>query len=112
MAERRPGLAPLPASLLRPTTQPEPAQDDQAEDDGQESQDGQGGAPETKPAVKRTRTRRPVVSTVTKGRKIHLPDDVHDRLQLMAFQKRSTISAVAAEILDRNLPRFRVEREG
>jgi hypothetical protein len=48
----------------------------------------------------------------TKGRKLHLPDDVHDRLQLLAFQKRSTISAVAAEILDRNLPRFRLDREG
>ena len=48
----------------------------------------------------------------TKGRKLSLPADVHDRLWLYARQKRTTVSAVATEILDRNLPRFRVEREG
>ncbi|MBV8315511.1 MAG: hypothetical protein JOZ53_11290, partial [Planctomycetaceae bacterium] len=45
-------------------------------------------------------------------RKLSLPADVHDRLWLYARQKRTTVSAVATEILDRNLPRFRVEREG
>jgi hypothetical protein len=47
----------------------------------------------------------------TKGRKPSLPDGVHDRLQLVAFQRRTSASAVAAEILDRNLPRLRIERE-
>jgi hypothetical protein len=37
---------------------------------------------------------------------------VYDRLQLLAIRKRTTASAIAAEILDRNLPRFRIEREG
>jgi hypothetical protein len=37
---------------------------------------------------------------------------VHDRLWLLARQKRKSVSAVAAEILDRNLPRFTVQREG
>jgi hypothetical protein len=59
-----------------------------------------------------TRRKRPVVSTKTTGRKLHLPDDVHDRLWLLARQRRTTVSTVAAEILDRNLPRFMVEREG
>jgi hypothetical protein len=61
-----------------------------------------------KPRKKRT----PVKAGPTKGRKIHLPDDIHDRLWQLAHQRRTTVSAVAAEILDRNLPRFRVEREG
>jgi hypothetical protein len=43
---------------------------------------------------------------------LHLPDHLHDRLKLVALQRRTTASAVAAEILDRNLPRLRIEREG
>jgi hypothetical protein len=41
-----------------------------------------------------------------------MPDDVHDRLWLLARQRRTTISAAAADILDRTLPRFKVERVG
>ena len=47
----------------------------------------------------------------TKGRKLSLPDGVYDRLQLLALQRRTSASAIAAEILDRNLPRLRIERE-
>jgi hypothetical protein len=43
-----------------------------------------------------------------KGRKLTLPDSVFDRLVLTAIKKGSTASAVAAEILDRNLPRLRI----
>jgi hypothetical protein len=116
-AERKTGLGSLPAGLLRPTTpllepetlaEPIPGSDD-AGDAAAEAQ-GRGGLPEAR--APRTRTRRPPVSTETKGRKLHLPDDVHDRLWLLARQKRKSVSAVAAEILDRNLPRFKVEREG
>ena len=74
-----------------------------------------GGRPPRTPR----RTRRPGSAGArtpaggeTKGRKLSLPADVHDRLWLYARQKRTTVSAVATEILDRNLPRFRVEREG
>jgi hypothetical protein len=116
-AERKTGLGSLPAGLLRPTTpQPEPEASaepipglDDAGDAMAEGQ-GRGAAPEAR--APRTRSRRPPVSTETKGRKLHLPDDVHDRLWLLARQKRKSVSAVAAEILDRNLPRFKVEREG
>jgi hypothetical protein len=59
-----------------------------------------------------SRRKRPVVASKSTGRKLVLPDDVHDRLWLLARQRRQTVSAVAAEILDRNLPRFKVEREG
>ncbi len=61
----------------------------------------------------RARRKRPPVSTKTTGRKLHLPDDVHDRLwQLARQRRRTTVSIVATEILDRNLPRFTVSREG
>ncbi len=38
-----------------------------------------------------------------RGRKFGLPDDVHDRLWQFAREKKITISAVAAGILDKNL---------
>jgi hypothetical protein len=37
-----------------------------------------------------------------------LPDSVFDRLVLTAIGRGSTGPAVAAEILDRNLPRLRI----
>lgn len=43
-----------------------------------------------------------------RGRKLMLPDGVFDRLVLTAIKRGSTASAVAAEILDRNLPRHRI----
>ena len=98
----------------RPTIPAEPthAADDQVEAAGPVEAEGRGvTAAESKPAT-RTRRKRAPVSTETKGRKLHLPDDVHDRLWLLARQRRTSVSTVAAEILDRNLPRFRVEREG
>ena len=93
--------------LLRPTPPPEPS----APADAGDPADGRGtAAPEAR--TPRVRTRRPPVGTEARGRKLHLPDDVHDRLWLLARQRRKSVSAVAAEILDRNLPRFKVEREG
>ena len=43
-----------------------------------------------------------------KDRKLTLLDAVFDRLVLTAIKRGSTASAVAAEILDRNLPRLRI----
>jgi hypothetical protein len=43
-----------------------------------------------------------------KGRKLTLPDGVFDRLVLTAIKRGSTASSVAAEILDRDLPRHRI----
>ena len=65
---------------------------------------------EAKPA--RKARKRPAVASKTTGRKLILPDDVHDRLWLLARQRKTSVSAVATDILDRNLPRFSVTREG
>jgi hypothetical protein len=82
------------------------------DDAGEPAEAGQGRGAVPEARASRTRARRPPVPTETKGRKLHLPDDVHDRLWLLARQKRKSVSAVAAELLDRNLPRFKVQREG
>jgi hypothetical protein len=59
----------------------------------------------------RSPKRRPRASAAAdkgKGRKLTLPDSVFDRLVLTAIKRGSTASAVAAEILDRNLPKLRI----
>jgi hypothetical protein len=43
-----------------------------------------------------------------KSRKLTLPDSAFDRLVLTAIKRGATASAIAAEILDRQLPRQRI----
>lgn len=104
-------MAPLPGGLLRPTTRPEQGEStvDTIENGDDATTEGRGGVSVASP---RTRRKRVVVSTATKGRKLHLPDDIHDRLWLLARAKKSTVSAVASDLLDKALPHWRVEREG
>jgi len=102
---------------LRPTTRPElePETPELADETGPAEDvdaQGRGDAAAESRAVKPRRKRAPVSSGPAKGRKLHLPDDIHDRLWLLARQRRTTVSAVAAELLDKVLPRWRVEREG
>ena len=49
-------------------------------------------------------------SSPLSGHKLHLPDDVFRRLQLAAIQRGAKLSTVAAEILDRHLPRLTISR--
>lgn len=106
------GLGNLPTGLLRPTAPAEPAgrRDEPPAPDDAEAQGRGEGVPEAR--APRARRKRAPAGSATRGRKLHLPDDIHDRLWLLARQRRTTVSAVATELLDRNLPRFRVEREG
>jgi hypothetical protein len=43
-----------------------------------------------------------------RGRKLQLPDSVFERLSLHAIKRKTNASAIAAEILDRNLPKHRI----
>jgi hypothetical protein len=104
MANQR-GIPTLPSTLIKPTLPDAPVAEP-TEDQG----DDQGRGVVVEP--KKPRTRKMLVAGgETKGRKLSLPDSVFDRLQLAAYQRRKTMSAVAAEILDRNLPKLRIERE-
>jgi hypothetical protein len=112
-SERRTGLASLPAGLLRPTTQPETIPTEvsaDSTDDAAESVDGQGRGLDAKPTAK-TRKKRVPAGGETRGRTLFLPDGIHDRLWLLSRQRRVSVSSIAADILDKNLPRYRVERE-
>jgi hypothetical protein len=68
--------------------------DDQADD-------GSNGEP-------RPRGRRVAVGEKVRGRKLQLPDSVFERLSLHAIKRKTNASAIAAEILDRNLPKHRI----
>jgi len=104
----------MPAALIRPTVMPTPPESDgetapeSADDPGDDEGQGRG---DSNGSARRTTRRRPRASAVGekgKGRKLTLPDSVFDRLVLTAIKKGSTASAVAAEILDRNLPRLKI----
>jgi hypothetical protein len=64
-------------------------------------------------STQRTRKRRPVASAEKAGRRgVNLTDTVWERLQLEATWRKTTVSAIAGDVLERNLPRLRIERVG
>lgn len=99
--------------MLRPTVPLVDPLDSQSAplDDGET--EGRGGTtPESQPAPTRTRRKRTAPTGKTQGRKLHLTDDVHDRLWQYARQKKVSVSAAANELLDKTLPRYEVKRVG
>jgi hypothetical protein len=44
-----------------------------------------------------------------RSRNLYIADDVHDRLFFQAHRTRQTVSAVANDLLDKHLPRFRLQ---
>jgi hypothetical protein len=59
-----------------------------------------------KPAARKKASGQP------KGRKLYMQDDLYQRLRLMAIQENKTVSQVAAEILDAQVPRFTIRKAG
>src|SRR4051794_10350048 len=114
MASNNRGVPAIGAALIRPTrpesdepTEPSPP-DDAAEADGAQGR----GAAEARLAAKGGRRRRldkPADKTDKRG--LYLTRAVWERLQLEAIRKQTTVSAVAGDVLERNLPRLRIERD-
>jgi hypothetical protein len=108
------GVPPLPATLIRPT-QPDPVDPDgpAGGDDGQDQGDGQGrGVTEGRAAVAKGRRRRVDRGTEKLGKRgLYLTASVWQRLQLEAIRKGTSVSAVAGDVLERTLPRLRIERD-
>jgi hypothetical protein len=106
------GVPQVASVLMKATTQPEPAEAEYVP--GEDDQD-QGRGPDQGQA--KPRTRRRTRATLSKGekttpRKLILPDSVFDRLQLLSIKRRQTVSAIVADLLDRNLPHLRIEQDG
>jgi hypothetical protein len=66
------------------------------------------GSKVAKPRKKKTAVA--ASSASVEGWKLYLSDDVRFRIRMLAFQRGKKISTVANEILDRNLPRWTLER--
>lgn len=107
----------MPSGLFRPTATTPAASpaDDPTPTPAESEGEGRGDEPATVPieAPSRTRTRRkPAPANKSRSRNLHLSDDVHDRLWQLARQRRTTVSAVAEDLLNRALPRWEVRRQG
>jgi hypothetical protein len=98
--------------LLRPTAPAEapderPAPPDNAAAERRDDRDEEAPSP---PA--RVRKKRSAPTGKTKARNLRLTEDVHDRLWLLARQRKQSVSAVANDLLDRSLPRWELKRQG
>jgi hypothetical protein len=94
--------------LLRPTAAAEAPGSAGPDDAGDE---GRGDGVQ-EPEAPKPRRKRPAPAGKTKARNIRLSDDVHDRLWLLARQRKQTVSAVADDLLNKALPRWDLKRLG
>jgi hypothetical protein len=99
----------MPATLIRrPTsTTPPETNGDLVEDlaDGDEQGRGESNGNARKPPRRRTK---PAASEKSSPHKLTLRDSVFNRLEFHAIKRGSTASAIAEEILDRQLPRYKL----
>jgi hypothetical protein len=92
-------------------TPPEQAEPLAESDDSAEPADGQGRGLDSRPPAARPRKRRPIApSEKTSKRGLYLTDAVGQRLQLAAVPRKTNVSAIAGDVLERNLPRLQIER--
>src|SRR5438309_12059745 len=109
---RTSGLGTASMELLR-STAPAEARDDAgpADETGDKTYGRGGESADAQAAPKRVRRARTAPAGKSKARNLHLSDDVHDRLWLLARQRKQTISAVADDLLNKALPRWEVKRQ-
>lgn len=94
----------MPSLLMTPTL-PDATDIDQGDE---QSRGDDSPIQASKP---RPRRRRVPAGGAARGHKLTLPDAVFERLELTAIRRRSNVSTVAADILDRNLPKLRIEQD-
>jgi hypothetical protein len=114
--DRKTGSA-IPAGILQPTTRPEPPTRIEPTLPADEGQGGQSPVAEGEPTTQETkaprrRTKKAAANEKLEGRRLYLSEGVHFRLRMLAYTKRKNISEVAEEVLDKNLPRYDVNRTG
>jgi len=102
----------LPSALIRPAAPPDADPIEGMEAEPADPAEGQGrGVQEARAVAPRARRRKPAATEKTSKRGVYLTDAVWERLQLEAIRKRTNVSAIAGEVLERNLPRLRIERD-
>jgi hypothetical protein len=99
----------VPAGILQPTTLPETPEPEEERGGSNGRDDGQ--------EAKASRSRKNQVtakasSSKVEGRKLYLPEEIHFRLRMLAYQRGQKLSECAAEVLDKALPKWNVDRVG
>jgi hypothetical protein len=110
MPEKKTGLS-MPAGILQPTT----PLDDPLTDEGQGGSPARDDGPEAKlgpKAARKNKVSGKASSGKVEGRKLYLPEDIHFRLRMLAYQRGQKLSECAVEVLDKGLPRWNVDRIG
>jgi hypothetical protein len=100
------------SGILAPTTQRETVPiAEPVEGQGTELAND-GSSPE--PRVPKTRRAKKATGPADKleGRRLYLSDQVHFRLMMLAHHRGKNLSEMAEEVLDKNLPRYEVNRVG
>jgi hypothetical protein len=93
---------------MRPTVEATAEPVEPADDLVEGEEQGRGDdAPIAKSRSPRSKSKRPTSEPI-KACKLHLPEPVFDSLHLTALKRKTTASAVAAEILRRHLPKLRI----
>lgn len=92
-------------------SQPEEAIIEPSEAEATETSSGQGRGDESRPAPKARRRRVVADSAKTSKRGLYLTDAIWERLQLESIRKRTSVSAIVGDLLERNLARLRIERD-
>lgn len=93
------------------TTQPDP----QPTSEGQGGRLRVDGPAEAAQEPKTTRSRKGKAAAPaggkTEGFKLYLTEDIRFRLRMLAFKRNKSYSDVANEVLDKALPRWKLERD-
>ena len=102
----------VPAGILQRTTQPEPPAEIQAEEEQGGVRDENQDAKASLKAGRKNKVTGKASSGKVEGRKLYLPEDIHFRLRMLAYQKGQKLSEAAVEVLDKALPKWNVDRVG
>jgi hypothetical protein len=99
----------VPAGILQRTTQPE--EPIVEEEQGGVRDESQAPTASLKVGRKNKVTGK-ASSGKVEGRKLYLPEDIHFRLRMLAYQRGMKLSECAVEVLDKALPKWNVDRVG
>jgi hypothetical protein len=96
----------VPAGILQPTMPLEDSPVDEGQ--GEAGQSLKTGSR----ATRKNKVTEKASSGKVEGRKLYLPEDLYFRLRMLAYQRGQKLSECAAEVLDKALPKWNVDRIG
>lgn len=99
----------VPAGILQPTM---PLEDSPVDEGQGEARDEGQSLKAGSRATRKNKVTEKASSGKVEGRKLYLPEDLYFRLRMLAYQRGQKLSECAAEVLDKALPKWNVDRIG